>query len=128
MDRHYVGKTRENGAQGVIVFRALTVNDVRLELVQFFPRRAEAALIARPQPADFRDGQRVIPDVVREFFRRPHRLPHAGNDVNFYATNLHKALQQGFRSRAEIRCGMDVIVKMLPVIRRENSDFHATIF
>ena len=53
----HVGKAGENGADGAIAFRALAVDDVRLDFVQFFPRRADAALIKRAQPADFRHGK-----------------------------------------------------------------------
>ena len=55
VDCEHARKSRQHGAESAVAFRALPVNDVRLDFLKFFPRRADAALIKRAQPADFRD-------------------------------------------------------------------------
>ena len=53
VDGQDVGIAGEDGTQGVVVFRALAVDDVRPDFTKLFPRRPDTALIARAEPAEF---------------------------------------------------------------------------
>ena len=45
VNRHHIGKTGKNRADGTVAFRSLPMNNVRPDFLQFSPDRADAALI-----------------------------------------------------------------------------------
>ncbi len=69
LNGHDIGKARKHGADGAFPLRSRSMHNVRLNLTQLFSDGADATLIASAQPADLWHMQRVIPDVVRQFFR-----------------------------------------------------------
>src|SRR5947199_10833723 len=87
MNREDVGKSGKDRANAAVPFRSLSMHDVRLKLTDFAAAGANATLIPRAQPADFRDVQAVEPDVARQLLWRLHRLLCASD-------NMHRHLGQ----------------------------------
>ena len=128
MHRDQAGKTGKHRADGAVAFRSVPVDQIRLDFAQLFSRGPDTTLIERAQPAGFGDVQAVKPDIIRQFFQRPHRLLGAGNNVDLQAGQRGKATKQGFRRRAKIRRGIRVILKMLAAVSGENGNFHSGDF
>jgi len=61
---------------------------------------------SRAQPADLRDVQVVIPDVVRDFFLVRPPAAVCRQDMDFRAADFGEPLEQGFRGRAEYGTGL----------------------
>jgi hypothetical protein len=128
MNGQHIGKARKNRAHGAIAFRALSVNNVRLDCMKFFPRRTDATLVGRAHPTDFGNEQAVKPNIISQFPGRWHGLLGAGNHMDFNFRQRGESLQQRLRRCAEVRSGLPIITKSLPVVRCDNGGFHPDIF
>jgi hypothetical protein len=76
-------------------------------------------------PAELRDYQAVIEDVVGEFGGRGGRLAQTGDDVDFgFVWEQRKTLEQGLGSGPKIGLREGIISGVLTIIHRQESDLH----
>ena len=84
VDGDDAGEAGQHGANGTFALGALAVDDVRLQFLQFASDGANASLVERAHPADFRHVQTVEINIFCQLRgRRDHGSLRAGDDVYF---------------------------------------------
>ena len=97
----HIGKSGKYGADVLVPFRTLTVDDVRPDFPQLAARRADATLIPRAEPADLGHMQAVKENISRQFCGGLHRALRARHDMHLNIRQLREAFQQGRRGCSE---------------------------